>query len=374
MSTYSSNLKIELIGTGEQVGTWGSTTNDNFANVFEQAIVGRVTVDFATDANKTLTATDSVATQDYRNLYLNLTSTGSLTATRDLIVPTINKTYVVQNNTTGAQSIRVITTAGSGVTIPNGRTAALYVDGTNVIVAADWVDINGGSIDGTPIGANSTSTGAFTTVSASGQVTSTVTTGTAPLVIASITKVNNLNVDLLDGGDWAAPGTIGSGTANTGAFTTLTASADSSFTSTGAVQLSKGTTAQRPTAVSGKLRFNTDTGEFEGYNGTAWASVGGAALVNDTSTTSNLFPLFATATTGTAATLNTSNAKLLYKPSTGEFQSSELVAGNGIFVNSKTVTASYTVPSGSNALSAGPVTVADGITVTVSDGSVWTVL
>jgi hypothetical protein len=374
MSTYSSNLKIELIGTGEQVGTWGSTTNDNFANVFEQAIVGRVTVDFATDANKTLTAVDSVATQDYRNLYLNLTSTGSLTATRDLIVPTINKTYVVQNNTTGAQSIRVITTAGSGVTIPNGRTAALYVDGTNVIVAADWVDINGGSIDGTPIGASSASTGAFTTVSATGQVTSTVTTGTAPLVIASTTKVNNLNVDLLDGGDWATPGTIGSGTANTGAFTTLTASADSSFTSTGAVQLSKGTTAQRPTAVSGKLRFNTDTGEFEGYNGTAWASVGGAALVNDTSTATNLYPLFATATSGTAATLNTSNAKLLYKPSTGEFQSSELVAGNGLFVNSQTVSADYTVPSGSNAMSAGPVTVNSGITVTVSSGSVWTVI
>jgi hypothetical protein len=154
----------------------------------------------------------------------------------------------------------------------------------------------------------------------------------------------------------------------------LTATADSTFSSTGALTISKGDTSQRPTPVSGMLRFNTQTSEFEGYNGTAWASVGGAALVNDTSTTSNLFPLFATATSGTAATLNTSNAKLLYKPSTGEFQSSELVASNGIFVNSKTVTANYTVPSGSNAMSSGPVTVADGITVTVSDGSVWTVI
>lgn len=154
----------------------------------------------------------------------------------------------------------------------------------------------------------------------------------------------------------------------------LTATADSTFSSTGALTISKGTTAQRPTAVSGMLRFNTTTTEFEGYNGTTWASVGGAALSNDTSTSSNVYPLFAAATSGTASTIYTSNAKLLYKPSTGEFQSSELVAGNGIFVNSKTVSANYTVPSGSNAMSAGPVTVADGITVTVSDGSVWTVI
>jgi hypothetical protein len=154
----------------------------------------------------------------------------------------------------------------------------------------------------------------------------------------------------------------------------LTATADSTFSSTGALTISKGTTAQRPTAVSGMLRFNTTTTEFEGYNGTTWASVGGAALSNDTSTSSNVYPLFAAATTGTASTIYTSNAKLLYKPSTGEFQSSELVAGNGIFVNSQTVSANYTVPSGSNAMSAGPVTVADGITVTVSDGSVWTVI
>jgi hypothetical protein len=156
--------------------------------------------------------------------------------------------------------------------------------------------------------------------------------------------------------------------------TGFTASSDSTFTSTGALTISKGTTAQRPTAASGMLRFNTTTTEFEGYNGTAWASVGGAALVNDTTTATNLYPLFATATSGTAATLNTSNAKLLYKPSTGELQSSALVASNGIVVNSATVSADYTIPAGSNAMSAGPVTVNSGITVTVSSGSVWTVI
>jgi hypothetical protein len=153
----------------------------------------------------------------------------------------------------------------------------------------------------------------------------------------------------------------------------LTATLNSTFSSTGALTISKGTTGERPTAVSGMLRFNTTTTEFEGYNGTAWASVGGAALVNDTSTASNLFPLFATATSGTAATLNTSNAKLLYKPSTGEFQMSAPVASNGIVVNSQTVSASYTIAAGFSAMSAGPVTVASGQAVTVSGGSRWVI-
>jgi len=156
--------------------------------------------------------------------------------------------------------------------------------------------------------------------------------------------------------------------------TGFTASSDSIFSSTGALTISKGTTGERPSAVSGMLRFNTTTTEFEGYNGTAWASVGGAALVNDTATTSNLFPLFATATSGTAATLNTSNAKLLYKPSTGEFQASALVATNGIVINSQTIGASYTIAAGNNAMSTGPVSVASGQTVTVDSGSRWVVL
>jgi len=122
------------------------------------------------------------------------------------------------------------------------------------------------------------------------------------------------------------------------------------------------------------LRFNTQTTEFEGYNGTAWASVGGAALSNDTSTASNLFPLFASATSGTATTLFTGNTKLLYQPSTGEFQSSVLNAGNGIVVNNATISASYTIASGSNAMSVGPVTVASGQSVTVSSGQRWVVL
>ena len=154
---------------------------------------------------------------------------------------------------------------------------------------------------------------------------------------------------------------------------TATPAVTTELVGTDAMLIPKGTTGNRPTGVSGYLRFNTTTSEFEGYNGTAWASVGGAALSNDTSTASNLFPLFATATSGTASTLNTSNAKLLYKPSTGEFQASVPVALNGIVVNSQTVATSYTIAAGYSGMSAGPVTVASGQSVTVSSGSRWVV-
>jgi hypothetical protein len=130
MSTYSSNLKIELIATGDQSGVWGTTTNSNFSNVFEQSIVGRVTVSFS-NADVTLTATNTVASQDYRNVYLNCTGTNA--ASRNLIVPTLNKNYIVENNTTGGFSIVVKTSAGTGITIPNGSKCAVYVDGTNVV-------------------------------------------------------------------------------------------------------------------------------------------------------------------------------------------------------------------------------------------------
>lgn len=170
-------------------------------------------------------------------------------------------------------------------------------------------------------------------------------------------------------------GTVGAGTPAAATVTTLTASADSAFTSTGALTISKGNTAARPTATSGMLRFNTQTVQFEGYDGSAWASVGGgSSITNDTSTATNVYPLFANATSGTPTTIYTGNAKLLYKPSTGELQASVPVALNGIVVNSQTVAASYTIGAGYSGMSAGPVTVASGQAVTISSGSRWVVV
>lgn len=161
-----------------------------------------------------------------------------------------------------------------------------------------------------------------------------------------------------------------------GVFTSITASQDSSFTSTGALQISAGTTAQRPTGVVGKIRYNSTLGEFEGYSGSSpsWKSIGGSALSNDTTTASDLYPTFAAATTGTALNLYTSDAKYLYKPSTGELKVQAPVATNGIFVNADSVSADYTMATGSNGFSVGPITINSGITVTVTSGQQWVVI
>lgn len=152
------------------------------------------------------------------------------------------------------------------------------------------------------------------------------------------------------------------------AATTLTASSDPSFTSTGAVQLPSGTTAQQPTGVAGKLRFNTTTAQFEGYNGTTWASVGGAAISNDTSTATSVYPLFAAATSGTALTVYTSNANYLYTPSTGELKAKTQVSTNGIVVNADSVSSNMTIASGTNGFSIGPLTINSGVVLTIASG------
>lgn len=164
-STYS-DLKIELIATGEQSGSWGTTTNTNLGTAIQEAITGRANAVFSSDADLTLTYTDTNGTQVFRNLILNVTSGVSLTTTRNLIVPTIDKLYIVENNTTGSQSIVVKTSGGTGVTVPNGATAIVYANSTNVVNAVsysptleiDTVNIDGGAIDGVTIGTNAVAT------------------------------------------------------------------------------------------------------------------------------------------------------------------------------------------------------------------------
>lgn len=132
-SSYTPSLRLVLPVTGELTGTWGDTVNNGLTQLVEAAIAGTAAVTM-TDANYTLTTANEAA-DEARCMFIAL-SGGSLTATRDVICPSVSKLYFVLNGTTGGQSIRFKTSAGTGVTIPNGHRALLYCDGTNVTPAS----------------------------------------------------------------------------------------------------------------------------------------------------------------------------------------------------------------------------------------------
>jgi len=130
MSTYS-NLKLELMETGQNATTWGNVTNLNLGTALEEAIVGSDNVTFAS-ANITLTLTNTNTSQTARNMRLRCTGTTG-GSTRNLVVPSIEKPYIVQNDC--ADSIVIKTSAGTGITVPAGKTMWVYNNGTDVVDA-----------------------------------------------------------------------------------------------------------------------------------------------------------------------------------------------------------------------------------------------
>jgi len=142
-------------------------------------------------------------------------------------------------------------------------------------------------------------------------------------------STQNANAVAITGG--TVNGTsVGATTASTGAFTNFTASGTASFTSTGAVKVPVGTTAQQPSPVTGMIRFNSTTSLYEGYGASAWGALGGGATGGGSDQIFNL--------------------------------------------NGQNVTTSYSIPSGKNASSAGPITIDTGATVTIPTGSVWVIV
>lgn len=137
-STYS-QLKIELIGTGDQAGTWGSTTNVNLGTAVEEAITGNATVTFAS-SNAAIALTDTNATQTARNLRLILG--GTISTTQTLFVPAITKQYLVTNNLSSPVVISNGTNAsptGTTVTVPAGRSMSVFNNGTSITETVTYV-------------------------------------------------------------------------------------------------------------------------------------------------------------------------------------------------------------------------------------------
>jgi hypothetical protein len=174
-TSFTSILKLALPATGELAGTWGDVVNQNITSMIEEAIAGLATINTWAGASHTLTTANGT-TSESRAAILELS--GSPGAAATVICPDETKIYIVRNGVSGGFAATIKTAAGTGVTIPNGKVAAVYCDGTNVLAATEFfssVDIDGGTIDGTTIGATSASTGAFTTLASS---STTVLNGT----------------------------------------------------------------------------------------------------------------------------------------------------------------------------------------------------
>lgn len=133
-STYSTNLALELIGTGDQAGNWGSTTNTNLGTLIEQAISGYVTQAVATGTDTTITIPNG-ATGVARNMFLELTGTGG--ASTNLIVPANKKLYFIYNNSTGAVTVKV--SGQTGVSVPAAAKMVLVSNGTDVVNATNYM-------------------------------------------------------------------------------------------------------------------------------------------------------------------------------------------------------------------------------------------
>lgn len=136
MSTYSTNLRLELIGTGEQPGAWGGTTNTNLGTLVEQAISGYETQAITDGADTVITIPDG-ANGVARNMTIECT--GALTAARNLVVPANKKLYFIYNNTTGGFAVTVKVSGQPGVSVPNGKKMLLVCNGTDIVDATNYL-------------------------------------------------------------------------------------------------------------------------------------------------------------------------------------------------------------------------------------------
>ena len=172
-STFSTNLAIELIGTGDQAGTWGNTTNTNLGTLIEQAISGYVTQAVATGTDTTITIPDG-ATGVARNMYIELTGTGGTNT--NLIVPAKKKLYFIYNNSTGAVTVKV--SGQTGVSVAATEKKILVNNGTDIVEATSY--INGVSANITTLTGTNFSATSLTLTNALGRAQGGTGLSTAP--------------------------------------------------------------------------------------------------------------------------------------------------------------------------------------------------
>jgi hypothetical protein len=277
-STYSA-LKIELIGTGEQSGTWGTTTNTNLGTAIEEAITGTVDVPFSS-ADVTLTLTNSNASQTARNLRLKLT--GTVAAAQNLIVPAIEKQYIVNNTLSFA--ITVKNTTGTGIAVPAGKSMIVFNDSVNVSEVITYT--SSAIYPGAGI-ANSTGTAWSTSYTTSGSGTVVALATGASLTTPTINTAASVGGTWTAAASWTLP-------AHSVAGNLTLSGAGNSFLG----DFSNATIADRNAFKSSTTNGNTVVGALP--NGSATGSAF-QAYNNATPTNASLLSLEASSTATTLA-------------------------------------------------------------------------
>jgi trimeric autotransporter adhesin len=212
------------------------------------------------------------------------------------------------------------------------------------------------------------SAGAITSVSISGNGVALTAINASNIASGTIANVRTTASDANGASTIVARDANGSFTANVGTFTTVSG-AGGGLTSINASNISSGTVA---TARLGSGTANAST--FLRGDQTYAVPASGVTITNDTSTNATYYPIFTTASTGSISAANVSTTELTFNPGTNELTAPVVTASYGMHMNPATLSTSYTIPASFNAVSAGPVTIANSVTITVSTGSSWVVV
>ena len=320
-STYSPNLALTLIGTGDQAGAWGNTTNVNLGTLLEQAISGYVTQTIADVGDTTITIPNG-ATGVARNMAIECT--GALTAGRNLLVPNNKKLYVIYNNTTGGYAVTVKVAGQTGVSVPNGKKMLLVCDGTDIVNAINYLSGTATNITGVAAVANG-GTG-VSTVPSNGQILIGNGTGYS---VANIQAGANVTVTNSAGGiTISATGGGGGG----GGVSGVTASAPLASSGGAVPDISLSGTVP---VANGGTGAATLTGYVKG-NGTSAMTASSTIPGSDVSgnITGNAAGLSSTLGAASGGTGNTSytQGQILIGNSAGTLTKNTITAGSGISI------------------------------------------